>query len=553
MDRRLSSFFKVFSEISGAVQDGEHLDGVLGLMLERIAEVLDAKGCTLRILEPGAHTLWIEEARGLSRPYLEKGPVAADPRRTEIFDPGPVVIRDVAHDPRVQYPEAALQEGIVSIVGLPVALVGGMRMLLRIYFDRPVDLTDDEIRFLDAIVGQGAAAIRFTLVQSRYFDTFRSVISAIHGGEDIQSILSAIVSRVASIMMAKGAIFWVVDQDEGRIVHRVSSGFNYASLAGVAYGDLAAIFPLDRRGPIYIDDARYDERLPNLERLGKKRVRTVIGLPVEIVAPYAGVLAVYFGQQRHLTPGEGNFLRALAEQGAVALHKALRYDEQMLAAFRQTVEVLVMALEAKDPFTHGHSLKVAQYARRTAVALGLPAHQGETIYQAGLLHDIGKIGMHDRILSRLGRLSSREMNIIRLHPEVGASILAPLTSLKALVPLVRHHHERYDGKGYPDGLAGEAIPLGARILAACDAFDCMLSGRPHIAPVPLDRALDQLEAGAGVQFDPQVAAALADWVRKDPAAVSPVDPTGDYLDRFRTERIGAKPLMARFGLYPTLF
>jgi putative nucleotidyltransferase with HDIG domain len=274
---------------------------------------------------------------------------------------------------------------------------------------------------------------------------------------------------------------------------------------------------------------------------------------VEIVAPYAGILAVYFGQQRCLTIGEENFLQALAEQGAVALHKALHYDEKMLAAFRQTVEVLVMALEAKDPFTHGHSLKVAHYARRTALALGLPAPQAETIYQAGLLHDIGKIGMHDRILSRLGRLSAREMDTIRLHPEVGASILAPLTSLKALVPLVRHHHERYDGKGYPDGLAGDAIPLGARILAACDAFDCMLSGRPNMAPMPLGQALEQLAAGAGIQFDPQVAAALADWVRQDPAAVSPLDPTGEYLDRFRTERIGTKPLLARFGLYPTLF
>jgi len=553
MDRRLSSFFRVFSEINGAIQDGENLDGVLGLMLRRIAEVLLAKGCTLRILEPGSDTLWIEEAWGLSRSYLEKGPVKADPRCSEIFDEGPAVIRDVARDPRVQYPEETLREGIVSIVGLPVELVGGMRMLLRVYFDRPIDLTDDEILFIDAIVGQGAGAVRCTLMQSRYFDTFRSVMSAIHGGEDIETILSAIVSRVASIMMAKGAIFWVVDQDEERIVHQVSSGFNYASLAGVGYDDLTAIFPLDRRQPIYIEDARYDERLPNLERLGKKRVRTVIGLPVAIVRPYVGVLAVYFGQQRHLTAREGSFLQALAEQGAVALHKALRYDEKMLAAFRQTVEVLVMALEAKDPFTHGHSLKVAQYARRTALEMGLSNAEAETVYQAGLLHDIGKIGMHDRILSRLGRLSSREMDTIRLHPEIGASILEPLTSLRALVPLVRHHHERYDGMGYPDGLAGEAIPLGARILAACDAFDCMLSGRPHITPVPLAQALVQLEEGAGSRFDPLVAATLAGWVRKDPAAVSPLDPTGDYLDRFRTERIGAKPLPARFGLYPTLF
>jgi putative nucleotidyltransferase with HDIG domain len=377
-------------------------------------------------------------------------------------------------------------------------------------------------------------------MQSRYFDTFRSVMSAIHGGEDIQTILTAIVSRVAAIVGARGAIFWIVDRERRCIVHRVSSGFDYASLRGVGYDDLTLLFPLESHRPVYIADARYDERLPDLERLGKKRVRTVVGLPVAIVPPYSGILAVYFGQQRRLAPNEERFLQALAEQGAVALQKALRYDEKMLAAFRQTMEVLVMALEAKDPFTHGHSLKVAQYARQTALDLGLPAFEAETIYHAGLLHDIGKIAMQDRILNRLGRLSMREMNIIRLHPVVGASILAPLTSLKDMVPLVRHHHEHYDGSGYPDGLAGEAIPLGARILTACDAFDCMISGRPHMAALSLQQSLDQLEEGAGSRFDPRVVAALVAHVRRDPSVATPLDPTGEYLARFRTERVVAK-------------
>ena len=553
MSDRALQFFRVFAEVSNAIQSGEGLDGALELMLRRIAQVLEARGCTLRMLDPVGGELRLKAACGLSAHYLQKGPVRAERSLSEVFEDGPVVIRDAARDPRVQYPAEAAAEGITDIVSLPFELVGRMRMVLRIYFDHPARLDDDDVRFLDAVAAQGAAAMRCSLLQTRYFDTFRQVIQAIHTGQDTEHILTTIVDQVRVVMDARGAIFWIVDQAQGQIRHRVSSGFDYQSLAGVDFASLIRIFPLTSDRPLVIGDARYDRRIPDLERLGKKRVHTVIGFPVSIVEPYVGILAVYFGQQRNPAASESQFLQALAEQGAVALHKALRYDEKMLTAFRQTVTGLALALEAKDPFTHGHSIKVANYARRIAQVLGLPAHQTETIYHAGLLHDIGKIGMQDRILRRLGRLSNPEMDIIRMHPVIGARIIGPLTCLQGLVPLVRHHHERYDGAGYPDGLAGPAIPQGARILAVCDALDCMLSGRPHMAPVKLDTALVRIEAEAGSHFDPQVATTLVDDIRRHPQIATPLFLDGDYFDQFRTRPVRQPPPIFGPGSFPTSF
>ena len=369
----------------------------------------------------------------------------------------------------------------------------------------------------------------------QYFKAFTDVSKAIHSGMEIDEILNQIVESITEAMAAKGCIYWIIDRESGRIAHKVSSGFDFRSLSAVDLSTLQTIFPPDAGDIVFIEDARYEERLPDLERLGKRRVVSVIGMPVEIVPPYTGILAVYFGIKRNLNPDEVEFLTALGEQGAIALHKALRYDERLLDTFRQTVEGLAMALEAKHPETHGHSLNVARLARVTARKMGLPDAQARALYQAGLLHDIGKIGTGREILGRLGDLSRREMDLIRCHPVMGAKILQPLAFLSHLIPMVRYHHERMDGSGYPEGLQGETIPLGARILAVCDAFETMISGRAELRPISLEDAAVQLKTGAGLRFDPQAASALVAAVRENPSILD--SPMGSDAELARFEAL----------------
>lgn len=173
-------------------------------------------------------------------------------------------------------------------------------------------------------------------------------------------------------------------------------------------------------------------------------------------------------------------------------------------AYYQTVHALVAAIEAKDSYTRGHSERVADYAERTAEALGLSPNEIEEVRFAALLHDLGKIAVDRGILGKADRLSEREYAIVQEHPERAARILEEVRFLASVVPSIRAHHERIDGMGYGNGIAGDAIPLYARILAVADCFDAMTSARPYRAALSTDEAVMELVRNSGTQFDRNV-------------------------------------------------
>jgi putative two-component system response regulator len=178
------------------------------------------------------------------------------------------------------------------------------------------------------------------------------------------------------------------------------------------------------------------------------------------------------------------------------------YDS--LDSAEHVIFALAAAVEAKDPFTEAHTQRVAESARKLGENLGLYGSDLEALYRGGLIHDIGKIGVPDAILLKPGPLDAEELTTMHLHPIIGANIVAPLRSSPALLPIIRHHHENYDGTGYPDRLAGHAIPQLARIVAVCDAFDALINDRPYRARKMPDEALAILRAGAHRQWDPEV-------------------------------------------------
>jgi len=168
------------------------------------------------------------------------------------------------------------------------------------------------------------------------------------------------------------------------------------------------------------------------------------------------------------------------------------------------VESFANAIDAKSPWTKGHSSRVAQYAVEIAKAMEMKVNDIESLKMAGLLHDIGKIGTYDVILDKPDRLTPEEFEIVKKHPAHGETILRPIRQLHHILPLVRHHHERIDGRGYPDRLKGEEIPVGARILHVADSFDSMTADRPYRAAPGKEYAISELKRCSGTQFDPHV-------------------------------------------------
>lgn len=176
--------------------------------------------------------------------------------------------------------------------------------------------------------------------------------------------------------------------------------------------------------------------------------------------------------------------------------------------FARLVIAMVNALDAKSPWTKGHSERVTNYALEIAREMGLKDEDFEHLKLCGLLHDIGKIGLYDGVLDKPDKLTDDEFELVKKHPEKGVEILSPIKQLSNIIPGILHHHERYDGKGYPEGIRGEDIPLCARILAAADSYDSMTADRPYRLSPGREYAISELKRCSGTQFDPRVVEAF---------------------------------------------
>lgn len=197
------------------------------------------------------------------------------------------------------------------------------------------------------------------------------------------------------------------------------------------------------------------------------------------------------------------------------LHKAVEVErEKNLSLAMQTIISISQAVDAKDSYTSEHSARVAQYAKTIASELGWSEEKLERLYIAGLIHDIGKIGIPDAILNKPGKLTDEEFAQIKMHPEIGHKILKGYDALEGVTDSVLCHHERYDGNGYPTGLKGESIPVFARIIAVADAYDAMSSNRVYRRALNDSFILEQLETGKGKQFDPQFADILLRLIKE---------------------------------------
>ncbi len=319
----------------------------------------------------------------------------------------------------------------------------------------------------------------------------------------------------AMLLILKKALD-IVGATRGSIILKEEDGLRILAAVGMSKKFLkkpkfsgAVKFVFDKGFPFRIESAedieKYKDYLPpGFPRDSYKNPSFLI-VPLKLEGEVVGVITASERIDKIPFSFENErILLEFANYAAAVLRTAKLYADLKKFPF-YLMESFSQALEAKDVYTRGHSERVTVYACVLAYWLDLPETTIQNIYQAGLVHDIGKIGIPDAVLNKPGRLTDDEYELIKMHPVIGANILAPIEFLDEIRKIVLHHHERWDGRGYPAGLAGENIPLGARVVAVADAFDAMTSNRPYRKALPVEVALAEIERGKGTQFDPDMA------------------------------------------------
>jgi len=253
--------------------------------------------------------------------------------------------------------------------------------------------------------------------------------------------------------------------------------------------------------PLVVDDTSTSD-LPHVQALAKHLL--VVSLTRDD-QPY-GVL---FGGDKlddsPISSVDSKLCSSLANSLAIFLENNMLFED-MQAMFMGTLHALTSSIDAKDSYTHGHSERVALMSRKLAEAAGLDEKTVERVYVAGLLHDVGKIGVPEHVLCKPGQLTREEFDLIKMHPEIGARILSDIRQMQDLIPGVLYHHERWDGRGYPHGLTSHQIPLFGRLIGLADSFDAMSSNRTYRRRLAHAQVITEIKRCAGTQFDPQLAA-----------------------------------------------
>lgn len=481
-----------------------------------VPETLDASG-VLRALLAGSQRagravsahLWVEdETSGRLRLVALETPsesmpttVALDPLVERVFEQGTAAIEPVSRVTSGSVTETVWRYGV------PIGF-SSFRGVVAVDL---VGATEPDTHALNRVVSE----IRMSLVCAMVLHVSEGRNQAtrvlLDATRDLSrtlvpdDVISASLARAMSLTTAATGSIMLLDPAEGRLHIAAAEGLpaDVVRDSSVAVGEGIAGWVAASRQPLLVED------LPGRRGRGQRHgVRCALSVPIADQEGLLGVLNV--GSRAYpaaFTDGHMEALEVLGRQTAVALRNA-RAIEQSQALYFDTLKALALALETKDPYATGGTERIVQLVTDVGIEMDLSAQEQEALELAALLHDIGMAAVADAGVSTPGPLTTVERGLLKMHPKVAAEILRQTPALSSVVPIVFHHHERFDGAGYGGGLGGADIPIGARILSVVDAFVAMTSDRPYRKAMSVDRALAELGTNAGTQFDPDVVQAL---------------------------------------------
>lgn len=483
----------LFHAQKNILASGKNTDGILAILSTTVTELFGQKGFGLVFYDASAQQSRIRFNDGFSEKSLNY--------YCELFTSCKLgqskmvsgVVADQSGDSRLLVPVGP----------------GDNPFGLMVLLDQPLDDDQALLEFRSLATNSIGTFLEVELVklQMEEMAALLEVGRVVSSTLDLRELLTKIMSTATQVMRCETSTVYLVDEQTNELYFHIVQGDPNvgAKLQEIRLpmGTGLAGWCAQNNKTVMVPDTEKDPRFfKGADKKSGFVTRSMICVPMRLKDKIIGVLQV-LNRTGDIPFNEHDveMLENMANQAVSAIENARLY-ENIQKVYLSTIEVLATAIDAKDPYTQGHSRRVTLYSVAIAEELNMTRKEIENVRYAGLLHDVGKIGIKDSIIRKPGRLTDEEYAIIKKHPAIGAKILRPVDFLADKIPGVLHHHEYYDGRGYPDHLTGENIPLDGRIICVADAFDAMTTNRPYRKGLTVKTAIGELQKFSGKQFDP---------------------------------------------------
>jgi len=388
---------------------------------------------------------------------------------------------------------------------------------------RDEDYNDDDLEIIELL----GAHLSTLIENSRLYSEAREKVeritamaetsALISSSLDVKRVLETVMNVAKDVIDAEASSIFLYDEEKHEFFFEIATGDagDAVKQIRVPWGKGMVGWAAEHMQTLLIPDVTQDPRFySKVDEKSKFITRNAITVPLKPKNKLIGVAQVLNKKGGLFTREDVELFETLSRQAAVAIENASLYTD-LQELFLNSIRTVVSLIDAKDDYTAGHSSRVTKYSMMIADQLGFGPEDRKRLELAALLHDVGKIGMPDAILKKPSGLTPEEFAIVKDHPNKGAEALEPIKQMKDIIPGVRHHHEKLDGRGYPAGLAGDQVPMDAQIICVGDSYDAMNSDRPYRKGLGMEESVKRLRQDAGTQFNPTLVEAFVKALEKE--------------------------------------
>jgi len=507
---------QALASVSAALRTAGSRSEILSTVLDQTLALLKGNGAALILVQAGTEILVTEAARGEWADAVGVQVPQDKSASRHVMKTGKPYVSNNLDDDSLVYRKDLLK-GTRIFVSVPLSTPNGMVGALNI--GRQFEFSNEEIRLLMNISDMAANAIQrasaYEQIQRQIerLKALRTIDMFIASGTDLHLTLQTILNQAAAQLEIDAADILLLNTSMHTLEFSEGIGFRTRGIeqtvlrVGEGYAGRAA---LERETVVIHNISENRGSFLRHHLFLGEGFFSYYGVPLIAKGEVKGVMEIYLRSNRGVDAEWMDFLESLSGQAALAIDNASLFDSlqrsnlELGMAYETTLEGWSAALDLRDKETEGHTLRVTELTLKLAESMGLSEMERVHIRRGALLHDIGKMGIPDRILLKPDSLTSEEWEIMRQHPTYAFNLLSPITHLRPALDIPYCHHERWDGSGYPRGMKGEAIPLAARIFAVVDVYDALCSDRPYRPAWRREKALEYIQSLSGVQFDPKV-------------------------------------------------